>query len=131
MTYYTSFDSDGFWNGSTNLRPEEIEGVEIFEIDDELGQKPLFKDENGNIREATQEELESRIIKLQEKNLPAEIRMKRDSLLYESDVLVMIDRWEQYTTEKKTSITNYRKALRDLPLQEGFPTNVFWPTIQE
>ena len=54
-----------------------------------------------------------------EKNL---IRIVRDTLLAETDWWANSD--VTMTDEQRA----YRQALRDIPLQEGFPTNIVWPT---
>lgn len=52
----------------------------------------------------------------------AEAREKRNSLIAETDYLALSD--NTMTSEMQT----YRQALRDIPSQAGFPTNVTWPT---
>ena len=53
--------------------------------------------------------------------LTANGRAKRDELLTASDHMALADRiTDEWTT--------YRQALRDVPAQAGFPTNVTWPT---
>jgi len=54
-------------------------------------------------------------------------RAKRDKLLAESDVMVLLDRWSAMTTEQQAAWASYRQALRDIPQQEGFPTVIVWP----
>jgi len=49
-----------------------------------------------------------------------QVRAQRDTLLAESDNMALADR---ITDEWRT----YRQALRDVPAQSGFPTNVTWP----
>tara|TARA_B100001057_G_scaffold450364_2_gene492363 strand:- start:200 stop:475 length:276 start_codon:yes stop_codon:yes gene_type:complete len=49
-----------------------------------------------------------------------QVRSQRDKLLESSDEMALADR---ITDEWRT----YRQALRDLPAQDGFPTNVTWP----
>lgn len=36
-------------------------------------------------------------------------------------------RWAELSAEKQQAWAAYRQALRDVPAQEGFPTNVVWP----
>jgi len=53
------------------------------------------------------------------------IRQERDKLLAASD-------WTQgkdIVDAISTPYAVYRQALRDLPEQEGFPSNVIWPTV--
>jgi len=52
---------------------------------------------------------------------PATARIKRDALLVASDPWAAPDRITVAWTE-------YRQALRDVPAQAGFPTNITWPT---
>ena len=49
-----------------------------------------------------------------------QVRAQRDELLALSDHMALADR---ITDEWRT----YRQALRDVPAQSGFPTNVTWP----
>ena len=58
-------------------------------------------------------------------NFLSRLRKKRDYLLQQSD-------WTQgndspLSTSKKTEWATYRKSLRDIPSQEGFPKNITWP----
>jgi len=49
-----------------------------------------------------------------------QVRAQRDALLAASDYMALADR---ITDEWRT----YRQALRDIPAQAGFPTDVTWP----
>ena len=49
-----------------------------------------------------------------------QVRAQRDELLIESDSKV----WPDYITDDWRT---YRQALRDVPAQAGFPTNITWP----
>ena len=51
------------------------------------------------------------------------VRNKRDALLRQTDALALTDR---PMTEEMIA---YRKALRDLPSQEGFPRDISWPIL--
>lgn len=59
--------------------------------------------------------------------LAAQVRAERDRLLTASDVNVLPDRWAAMTPETQAEWSTYRQALRDIPQQPGFPTNVVWP----
>jgi len=50
----------------------------------------------------------------------------RQKKLQESDWMMLSD-----TPSITTEWANYRQALRDLPTQAGFPTNITWPTKPE
>ncbi|MDA9159572.1 phage tail assembly chaperone [Rhodobacteraceae bacterium] len=50
------------------------------------------------------------------------VRAKRDALLAASDHMALADR---ITDEWRT----YRRSLRDVPAQDGFPNTVSWPDI--
>ncbi len=52
------------------------------------------------------------------------VRENRNLLLELSDKMALADR---ITDEWRV----YRQALRDVPKQSGFPTNVIWPTEPE
>lgn len=53
------------------------------------------------------------------------IRQERDQLLAASDWTQLKDIADSISVPYAT----YRQALRDLPEQEGFPSNVTWPTV--
>ena len=55
----------------------------------------------------------------------SEIIHRRNLLLSESDYLMMVD--YPISDEKKQEITAYRRALRDIPQQDGCPENIVWP----
>ena len=60
------------------------------------------------------------------------IRIQRNGLLNESDkeMMKLLDNatsWSDFITQRAAWKT-YRQALRDVPQQEGFPTNITWPT---
>jgi hypothetical protein len=57
------------------------------------------------------------------------VREKRDDLLNVSDILVLIDKWETYTEEKKQKIKTYRQELRDLPNNIEDPFSVTFPVL--
>jgi len=50
-----------------------------------------------------------------------QVRAQRDALLSASDYMALADRIT-------SDWTTYRQALRDVPAQAGFPTNITWPT---
>ena len=57
----------------------------------------------------------------------ADMRYVRDIKLTASDWTQMPD----ISTERKSLWATYRQALRDVPLQSGFPWDVQWPTQPE
>jgi hypothetical protein len=57
--------------------------------------------------------------------LAAQARAQRDSLLASTDWTQLPD-VPQATRE---AYAVYRQALRDVPLQDGFPTDIIWPTL--
>jgi len=54
-----------------------------------------------------------------------EVRAERDRLLAATDWMALSD------VNMSPEWIAYRQALRDLPQQEGFPSNVVWPTKPE
>ena len=88
----------------------------------------LYKTVNGGERvECSQEEQEQYaldVIEYETVVLPNTVRQQRNSLLAASD-------WTQANDipqATKDAWAVYRQALRDVPQQAGFPTNVVWPT---
>ena len=53
------------------------------------------------------------------------IRLERDRLLLESDWTQMQD----VPSDVRQKYQAYRKALRDLPQQDGFPLDITWPEV--
>ena len=73
----------------------------------------------------TQEEIDA--------ELALDIRMERQGIL-----VTIVDpfvsnplRWESLTEKEKDSIKTYRQELLDITEQEGFPSDVTWPTKPE
>lgn len=62
-----------------------------------------------------------------DEELARQVRNKRDRKLEETDWYMMPD----YPADPETLeiVKNYRKALRDITLQSGFPRNVEWPVV--
>lgn len=58
-------------------------------------------------------------------------RYKRNNLLKQTVDRINPLRWESYTQEEKDAWSSYRQALLNVPQQEGFPTNIVWPTKPE
>lgn len=63
----------------------------------------------------------------------SQIRAKRDfKLAAEVDAIAgNALRWAALTPEKQAEWATYRQALRDIPQQAGFPTDITWPTKPE
>lgn len=53
--------------------------------------------------------------------LAQQVRIRRNELLQ------MTDSWGYSDREMTPEMVQYRKALRDVPSQEGFPTSIVWP----
>lgn len=62
-----------------------------------------------------------------EKRAEAEeqVRSQRDSLISATDFLMASD--YPISDEDHAAVATYRQALRDVPQQEGFPSDVKWP----
>ena len=58
--------------------------------------------------------------------LAVQARSQRDGLIASTDYLMATD--YPLTDEKRQELTVYRQALRDVPEQPGFPTEIVWPT---
>lgn len=59
--------------------------------------------------------------------IAAQVRAKRDALLAETDFLMMPD--YPLGEEDSVALKTYRQELRDVPTQEGFPTEITWPDL--
>lgn len=59
--------------------------------------------------------------------IAAQVRAKRDALLAETDFLMMPD--YPLGEEDAAELKAYRQELRDVPTQEGFPTEITWPDL--
>jgi hypothetical protein len=57
--------------------------------------------------------------------LAAQARAQRDRLLAETDKYMTID--YPISDAGRTALKAYRQALRDVPMQPGFPEDVIWP----
>ena len=79
-------------------------------------------DENGN-------ETQTRV--LSEDEARERIRQIRQPLLEETDLWMVVDRYNSLSSERQTELTNYRQVLRDAPASADpfnptFPTKPTW-----
>lgn len=59
------------------------------------------------------------------------VRDKRAMLLNNTVDKINAVRWAAMTEDERTSWDEYRTALLDITLQEGFPFNVIWPAVPQ
>lgn len=59
----------------------------------------------------------------------SQVRAQRDAMIAETDYLMMSD--YPISDEDKALVETYRQALRDIPEQEGFPSEVQWPVAPQ
>lgn len=57
------------------------------------------------------------------------IRSRRNELLRQSDIYVLVDRWNSMTIEKQQEWSIYRQELRDLPNKFSNPDSVVFPNV--
>lgn len=74
-------------------------------------------------------EIYDKELEVSEEELAKQVRAKRDSLLRASDVYLVND--YPISTTSLEQIKAYRQALRDLPEDLGFPSNITWPELPE
>ena len=79
-------------------------------------------------RDKTQEEIEEEAVRELEMGWN-QVRSQRDEMLQQSDLLVLIDKWETLSEERKNEIRIYRQALRDIPQTFETPESVVWPEL--
>lgn len=84
---------------------------------------PVFTDIEDKTAEEQEIEYKARI----DEQVAKSVRDQRDRLLNESDWIVI--KSKETGTNLSASFKEYRQALRDITLQEGFPHNVTWPTL--
>lgn len=105
----------------------------------ETENKPVFIRSNYVIEEnlvreiiETRDKTNEELAEDNQKELEEEwrqVRNQRDELLKQSDLLVLIDKWELLTEERKQEIRNYRQTLRNIPQNFESPFNVIWPNL--
>jgi hypothetical protein len=112
-----------------NMVPVGDDPTTWTELTDNFIGKDIILD-NGVPRALTDAEVLDKEATLQTEAMARMIRVKRDNLLAEADKLSQADRWESYSNETKTAVTNYKQALRDITKVSGFPTLLpeAWPT---
>lgn len=91
---------------------------------------------NGVIRDMTEEEVRANEEYFNSEayriDMETAVRKGRDRRLIEMDAVVSNPlRWASLTEEQQQAWVVYRQALLDVPQQEGFPTDVTWPTKPE
>ena len=59
----------------------------------------------------------------------SQVRAQRDAMIAKTDYLMMSD--YPISDEDKALVETYRQALRDIPEQEGFPSEVQWPVAPQ
>jgi hypothetical protein len=106
--------------GGTVYQYSQYVGVE--QIDDKWYTKYVL----GPIFETEEQEIEYKTRKDQEQ--ATVVRQSRDQLLKDTDWIAV----KAYETKTTMSVgwKNYRQALRDITLQDGFPWNIDWPVKQ-
>lgn len=67
------------------------------------------------------------VLKPTDEDVAVQVRAERDMKIAETDYYMMPD----YPADPETLevVKNYRKALRDITLQSGFPRDVEWPVV--
>ena len=71
-------------------------------------------------------EIEYEVRPIPENVLADDIRENRNDMLASSDWTQLLD--APLTAQQKTAWASYRKALRDLPLESGFPYEITMPS---
>lgn len=59
----------------------------------------------------------------------SQVRAQRDAMIARTDFMMMPD--YPISEEDKALVEAYRQALRDIPEQEGFPSEVQWPVAPQ
>lgn len=118
MSTYAFLNSDGFVQSFVESECEQESGVLI---EHEIG----FPPELGfSYHLATKTWCDTRSVKSKSEAASRAVKTQRAKLLSSSD-------WSQLpdiSQVVRTAWVPYRKALRDITLQAGYPFNVDWPT---
>jgi len=113
--------------GSVNPWDEEARGAVngIYEMEAfPLGAGGEIVDINNSTLDSSGVRITSASFKVNTALQARQARKKRDVLLLESDFVMLDD----YPLTDKTAWKTYRQALRDVPQQASFPSNITWPT---
>lgn len=81
---------------------------------------------NGEIEQWTEEQMQAHLDAERLARMNQTQREFRNMALKEHDYLFLSD-----TATPSAELIAYRQALRDAPTQEGWPSDVTWPTIPE
>jgi len=117
--YVINADENG--NGGYNVVPKSVDPYNKYDIED-VRAYVLEHPEDVLDFEALQQEL-----------LVEQVKSTRGKLI--NDTVWRVQRYESETrlgittTDNITNIDEYIQALRDIPQQEGFPTDIIWPTL--
>ena len=117
--YVINADENG--NGGYNVVPKSVDPYNKYDIED-VRAYVLEHPEDVLDFEALQQEL-----------LVEQVKSTRGKLI--NDTVWRVQRYESETrlgittTDNITNIDEYIQALRDIPQQEGFPSNIIWPTL--
>ena len=110
----------------------EIKIGDIFQDDEEYSKRAEWCNANScYIEEIEPKEDGTRQFIIKEipaptdEELAQQIRAQRNSLLSQTDYLMMPD--YPISDDKRKLIEEYRRALRDIPEQAGFPRTIAWP----
>ena len=101
------------------------DGEENPALFDALYNVSLYKWNGEKVEPRAADELGADFEKEQERMAEAEARNKRDKLLTETDWTQTLD--APISTASKEAFRVYRQMLRDVPQQEGYPTDIAWP----
>lgn len=80
----------------------------------------------GCVKVTEQEALS--LVKISEEQAILNARSDRDAKLAATDFYFFAD--YPITVEQLNSVKEYRKNLRDIPTQDGFPRNIDWPVLK-
>jgi hypothetical protein len=107
--------------------PRTVDIQNKFDIDDVriyYEKNPQFRIDESHLFVNISSEENLSVQELEEK-----IRFERDNLLETNVDSMNPMRWELLSEEKKQEWRDYRQALLDIPQQEGFPNEIFWPEV--
>ncbi|MGE4319614.1 MAG: tail fiber assembly protein [Deferribacterales bacterium] len=124
--YYVKFDENGFLSASYPAGVYKTQPDGTFEVSAAVWTDLM--NAQGE-RRWDGEKVVEYVRQQTDEELAAAIRSKRDTLIAETDYLVMPD--YPLSDTILTAVKEYRQALRDITAQEAFPASVTWPEKPE
>lgn len=108
----------------TTITPHDEEMRELIR---RFAQEEGYREKRGEDRSWALEKIPEKTAEEKLAEAAEQARQKRDRLIADTDYLLCAD--YPISAEDLEAVKAYRQALRDVPQQEGFPTEIEWPVL--